>query len=315
MVPKKTAIFIKDLHLDMEVDDQTDDQDVQQSTTPMLRDYREVCVFHACFLQAKTFQEMVEFMYNVHEQLIFNVTHMGITMKADDRPTGNRTTGQKETIFTDLFIPVTGFSNWFYAAEDPDSVTPIPVEATDLRESLKGSILVKESLILYILKSDVDTLHARVVGVDKSTYKVDSATTLIKTDTLSQELLEPITAPYYDLNKPVATFANMSLASACKDAKTAKVSQLCIAFHKAGIVISFEKASGGKTYPLGVINHAQQPVFTAFFKVKKKFETLVKLNKLCKHVSVYASQGKPVLFSFNIHDTGGKFNVYCVPIN
>lgn len=287
---------------------------MQQSSTPMLPRYQDLCVFHGCFTQGKIFQEMIDFMYIVHETLIFNVSHKGVTMKADDRPSGNRNTGQKETIFTDLFIPTTGFSNWFYSAEDPDSMTPVPVEAGVLRDSLKGSILAKDSLVFYILKSDTGSLHTRVVGLDLSSYKVDSSTKLLDIETIPEDLLVPINTPFYDLSKPVASFLTSGLASACKDAKAAKISELTICFQQAGLIISFGKASGNKTYPLGLVDHDAEPLFSCTFKVKKKFESLLKLTKLSKSVSVYASAEKPVLFSFNISTTGGKFNVYCVPV-
>ena len=297
----------------MQADDSETKDGEAKSNTPMYPDYRNQCVFHACFASGKTFQAIVEYMFIVHETLVFEVSSKGLTMKGDDRPTNSDNPAIKESMFTDFHIPPTGFINWYYGVEDEDCVTPVPVSAAAFHESLKGSILVKESLILYILLLNVDFLYSRVVTGEGTNFKVDSSTKLLNTDALPDRFLQPMKTPFYDLTKPVVTFKTASLTGVCKDVKASKINEISIDFHVAGIMMHFGSSTGGRKYPMGVVNSAAKPVYTAIFKVKKRFETLAKLNGLCKHVSVFASRGKPVLFSFNINETGGFLNIYMVP--
>lgn len=291
-------------------------QDVAESTTPIFPNYQEQCVFHACFRHGKTLHEIVEFLNIVHEIVIFQISSAGLMMKADDRPS-KRDGVVKDTLFTDLFIPPTGFTSWWYAGqseddiEDPKQSTPIPVNAQTLRSNMKGSILAKDSIILYITRDNVDFLHMRIVTLGASVYKVDGATKLLNLDTLPKDILEPLKTPHYDLKAPIVTFSSVGLCSACKDAKTAKVSDLTIVFYKFGIVIKFGNSQGHKEFPHGQVTGV--PIYEASFSVKKRFEALAKCGRLGSQVSLFATKGKPILFHFNIQDTGGTLGVYVVP--
>jgi hypothetical protein len=295
-------------------------QEYPESTTPTYPNYQEQCVFHACFGSGKTLHEIVEFLNIVHEIVVFEISNTGLTMKADDRPSNRQGGNVKETLFTDLYIPPTGFSSWFYAAdsealgeENPESkvITPVPVNAQSLRSNMKGSILTKDSIILYILREDVNFIHMRVTTGGSSTYKVDAVTTLLNLDSLPADILEPLQAPYYNMMTPTVTFRSDALGSACKDAKTLKVSELTIKFYKSGIIITFGNSQGYKTYPHGLTTG--DPVYSATFKVKKRFEALSKCTRLGSQVSLFATKGKPILFNFNIKDTGGRLGIYVVP--
>lgn len=297
----------------MQAEDSDVDEGQPKSNTPMYPDYRKQCVFHACFASGKTFQAIIEYMFIVHETLVFHISAQGLTMKGDDRPNDSDNSTIKESMFTDFHVPPTGFINWYYGVDDEDSVTPVPVSASAFHESLKGAILVKESLILYILLSNVDFLYSRVVTGEGTNFKVDSSTKLLNIDALPERLCQPMKTPFYDLTKPVVTFKTSSLTGVCKDVKASKITDINIDFHVAGIMMHFGSSTGGRKYPMGVVNSTSKPIYTATFKVKKRFETLAKLNGLCKHISVFASRGKPVLFSFNVNETGGFLNIYMVP--
>jgi hypothetical protein len=302
----------------MDLTDSESEQKYAESSTPIFPGYLEKCVFHACFGSGKILHEIVEFLNIVHEVVVFQISNNGLTMKADDRPFNREGGNVKEGLFTDLHIPPTGFSSWFYAAgnaelEDGKSktITPIPVNAQTLRANMKGSILAKDSIILYITRDDVDYLHMRITPVGSSTYKVDGATKLLNLESLPNDIMEPLNTPYYDLTNPIVTFKSVQLSAACKDAKTIKVSELTINFHKCGIVITFGNSEGHKNYPHGLTN--MPVVYSAKFQVKKRFEALAKCTRLGTNVSVFATKGKPVLFVFNIKDTGGKLGIYLVP--
>jgi hypothetical protein len=276
--------------------DSDSDRKNSQSTTPTYENYQEECVFHACFCSGKTLHQIVEFLNIVHETVVFQVSSTGLSLRADDRPSNRQGADVKETLFTDLHIPPTGFSSWFYAAtaglEDSEMskvITPIPVNAQTLRGNMRGSILAKDSIILYILRDNVEFIHMRVVTEGSSTYKVDGMTKLLSLETLPTDILEPLKAPYYDVTCPIVTFKSIALNAACKDVKAAKVPELTINFYKSGIVITFGNSQGNKIYPHGLISGV--PSYSATFAVKKRFEALAKCTTIAGEVSLFATKG------------------------
>lgn len=286
-----------------------------------LANYEDNTIFHACLVQGKKLADILNFLNGCTDVVVLFISKNGLVVKADNRPLGDQS-GVQETIFASLFIPSNGFQHWFVPPEldsmipDNGSVTevsiPVAIGTKTFHDCLKGpSVLVTDSILLYIKKDDPRSLYIRVTPNGQTVPKVETSIVLIDEKTLPATILKPLEPPPYDILKPITTFvAATKLGQACKDAKKSKVEKISIDVYAKGIVIHFSNSQLTKNYIEGTIDGKK--TYTAVFKVSKIFEYLPRCVKLSKNVNCYAIRGLPMLFNFLIGDTGGYFRVYFV---
>lgn len=271
--------------------------------------YTNDTIFHACLKKGKILSQLFDMFQHNLEIIVLFISKKGITMRADDRPLNKLS--DKEQMSMELDIPLTGFSSWHYAVEGDDVSTPIPLNTTSLKKGLKGSVTAKESIILYIKRSDVKFLNIRVKQVGLASFKVDSKVLLIPSKNVEKLVSSKLNKPKYDLTKPTTNVSSKNFDYACKDANTSKVERIKLTIFKRGILISFGDNENKKQYPHGHIP-PEEALYDAYFNDRRAFTSLTKCVKITDAFTIYATRGKPILFHIPVDSTGGMLDIYMV---